>query len=199
MVYVDGFNLYHGLHSKHGRKYLWLDLVQLATSLRPQQQLVQVKYFTAPVLNDPGAQSRQAHYLNALRAKHPHQISIILGRYQAKTKTCFNCGHAYTHYEEKETDVNMATSLVVDAANKAFDTALLVTADSDMAPAVRAAQSIHPNGFIAAAFPPCRHSYELNNLMPSSFSIFEKKLKKSQLEEAFTIDNVPFRRPEKWS
>ncbi|SHW95674.1 NYN domain [Mycobacteroides abscessus subsp. abscessus] len=199
MVYVDGFNLYHGLHSKYGRKYLWLDLVQLATQLRPQQQLIQVKYFTAPVLNDPQAQSRQDHYLNALRAKHPQQISIILGRYQTKKKTCFNCGHTYIHYEEKETDVNMATSLVVDAANKEFDTALLVTADSDMAPAVRATQSIHPQGFVAAAFPPDRRSYELSNLMPSSFPIYEKKLKKSQLEEKFTIGNVPYQRPQKWS
>jgi hypothetical protein len=25
-VYIDGFNLYHGLKAGHGRKYLWLDL-----------------------------------------------------------------------------------------------------------------------------------------------------------------------------
>ncbi len=25
-AYVDGFNLYHGLKARHGRKYLWLDL-----------------------------------------------------------------------------------------------------------------------------------------------------------------------------
>lgn len=25
IAYVDGFNLYHGLHDKYGRRYLWLD------------------------------------------------------------------------------------------------------------------------------------------------------------------------------
>lgn len=32
-VYIDGFNLYHGIHEKFGRKYLWLDLEALAASL----------------------------------------------------------------------------------------------------------------------------------------------------------------------
>jgi hypothetical protein len=26
IAYVDGFNLYHGLHQASGRRYLWLDL-----------------------------------------------------------------------------------------------------------------------------------------------------------------------------
>jgi hypothetical protein len=26
IAYVDGFNLYHGLHQGYGRRYLWLDL-----------------------------------------------------------------------------------------------------------------------------------------------------------------------------
>lgn len=30
IAYVDGFNLYHGLHDKYGRRYLWLDLQNLA-------------------------------------------------------------------------------------------------------------------------------------------------------------------------
>ena len=25
-VYIDGFNLYYGMHPAHGRQYLWLDL-----------------------------------------------------------------------------------------------------------------------------------------------------------------------------
>jgi hypothetical protein len=24
-VYIDGFNLYHGMHTVFGRQYLWLD------------------------------------------------------------------------------------------------------------------------------------------------------------------------------
>jgi hypothetical protein len=32
-VFVDGFNLYHGMHEAFGRKYLWLDLQALSLSL----------------------------------------------------------------------------------------------------------------------------------------------------------------------
>ncbi len=40
-AYVDGFNLYHGLKTRHGRKYLWLDLQALAVRLlKPSQHLV---------------------------------------------------------------------------------------------------------------------------------------------------------------
>lgn len=40
-AYVDGFNLYHGVKHKHGRKYLWLDLEALvAHLLKPAQTLV---------------------------------------------------------------------------------------------------------------------------------------------------------------
>lgn len=45
---MDGFNLYHGLKQKHGRRYLWLDLEALAGRLlKPAQHLVGVDYFTA--------------------------------------------------------------------------------------------------------------------------------------------------------
>ncbi len=43
-AYVDGFNLYHGLKTRHGRKYLWLDLQALAVRLlKPSQHLVAVE------------------------------------------------------------------------------------------------------------------------------------------------------------
>jgi hypothetical protein len=71
IVYVDGFNLYNGLHDAAGNRLLWLDIVRLAQLLRPRSSLVQVKYFTATVLNEPEAQARQDRYIEALRALHP--------------------------------------------------------------------------------------------------------------------------------
>lgn len=72
--------------------WLWLDLVTLAESLRPRSELVVVRYFTAPVLGQPDAQSRQQTYLDALAAHHGERISIQLGRYQTKKKRCRSCG-----------------------------------------------------------------------------------------------------------
>ena len=60
-AYVDGFNLYHGLKTRHGRKYLWLDLQALAVRLlKPSQHLVAVEYFTARVRNQAESEQRQA-------------------------------------------------------------------------------------------------------------------------------------------
>jgi hypothetical protein len=38
IAYVDGFNLCHGLHAKYQRRYLWLDLEQLARRIRPHKR-----------------------------------------------------------------------------------------------------------------------------------------------------------------
>lgn len=198
MVYIDGFNLYHGLHEGKNRSHLWLDLVKLSASLRSRQRLVGVRYFTAPVLNEPAAQARQAHYIDALESLYPSQIKVVEGRYQAKPKRCFQCGHTYTHYEEKETDVNLATSIVVDASRKESDTSLIISGDSDVAPAVRAARELNPQLFMAAAFPPKRKSQELTALMPASFTIGQKKIRDALLPDEFVARGRKFHRPEKW-
>ena len=50
-VYIDGFNLYHGLKSQYKNKYLWLNLLELSKKLiRSPQELVKVKYFTSLTL-----------------------------------------------------------------------------------------------------------------------------------------------------
>lgn len=200
-VYVDGFNLYHGLHELAATKYLWLDLMQLAHELRPRNQIVSVKYFTADVVNDPGAQSRQAHYIQALQAKYPGRLSVIRGRYQPKPMQCRSCGSTWRHNEEKETDVNIALHVLRDALEHSCDSALVVSADSDLAPAVRMVKEVRPNFFLAAAFPPRRRSDELKALMPASFHIGEAKIRAAQLPINFTPDgsDVEFSRPSKWS
>jgi hypothetical protein len=41
--YIDGFNLYHGVHGEYGRKYLWLDVrAMLQSLLGPTESLGRV-------------------------------------------------------------------------------------------------------------------------------------------------------------
>ena len=48
IVYVDGFNSYYELKSPEWKKYYWIDIVKLFDSfMRPNQELVAVKYFLA--------------------------------------------------------------------------------------------------------------------------------------------------------
>jgi hypothetical protein len=119
-------NLYHGLRARFQHGYLWLDLAEVVRRLRPRDNIVAVRYFTTLVRNDPPAEARQQAYLAALETHSSPLLNIVHGRYQAKYQECRGCGATWTSYEEKETDVNIAVSLVADAASSAADLALLI-------------------------------------------------------------------------
>jgi hypothetical protein len=199
IAYVDGFNLYHGLHTKYQHRYLWLDLERLVGRLRPHDQIVAVRYFTARVLDDPAALGRQETYLSAL-TRRGGVIDIVYGRYQSKARTCRTCGAVWTSYEEKETDVNIAVSLVADAAAAASDIALIISADSDLCPAIRTARSLNARRGMIAAFPPKRSSFEIRSLIPGAFTIGAVDLRNSLLPDvvADPVAGVTYKRPGKW-
>lgn len=201
VVYVDGFNLYHGIHDWSRCRWLWLDLPALAKSLRPRNEVAKVHYFTAPVMNDVEGGKRQQVYQNALNARYGDLIEITQGRYQRKTHTCRKCNYSYRSWEEKETDVSIAANIVADAALKKYDSALIISADSDLIPAIRIARSLHPDQFSVAGFPPNRKSDELQRVLPKSFHIGKAKIKASQLPATVRdkVTGKTFSRPEKWS
>lgn len=197
MAYIDGFNLYHGLH-EDGRRHLWLDLEGLVRSLlKPGQELVSVRYFTARVRNNPDSEQRQNMYLKALAA-HGSILDIRYGRFQEKSMRCRRCTGSWTTYEEKESDVALAVSLVGDGLNRLFDTALIVSADSDMAPAIRELRSSRPEVRVVGALPPNRNSSDLRRHCDASFQIGTAKIRQAQLPE--TVMNGPYAiaRPAYW-
>lgn len=197
--YVDGFNLYNGLKDKHDRRYMWLDLQQLVQRLlRPHQTLVEVIYFTARVRNRPGGERRQSTYLDALEA-HCSKLRVVEGRFQLKHQQCRTCGATWVTYEEKETDVSIATALVEHAALNRYDTALLISADSDLCPAVHAVRRLQPTARIIAAFPPRRRSDDLRAAVDASFTIGNANLRQSQLPTPITSKSgIRLHRPTKW-
>ena len=90
-VYVDGFNLYYGMHTAFGRQYVWLDLEALATGLLlPGERLDRVGYFTARMRADVGSRHRQDLYLQALAARSTC-LAIAEGRFQQKSQLCRSC------------------------------------------------------------------------------------------------------------
>jgi len=199
-AYVDGFNLYFGLKAMRGRKYLWLDLQALAVSLlRPGQTLEQVSYFTARVRNDPQGAQRQSEYLDAL-TDHSPLVSVIDGRFQQKDRRCRKCGATSNFYEEKETDVNIAVALVEDAVRDRYDTALLISADSDLCPAVRSMKRLRPEKRIIAAFPPLRQSGDLKRTVDGYLFIGEDKIRQSQLPtNIIRANGVVLRKHKTWT
>lgn len=198
-MYIDGFNLYNGLKAKHGGKYNWLDLEALVRRLlKPDQTLVGLRYFTASVRDDPSALQRQSSYLGAL-GTHCPGIEIIMGRFQEKKARCRSCGSEWKTFEEKETDVNLAIRLLEDGINNEFDVALLISADSDLCPPVRALKRIRPRAQVIAFFPPKRRSDELRRTVDAALTIPDRDIRNSLLPDTVRRgDGVVYTRPRSW-
>jgi uncharacterized LabA/DUF88 family protein len=157
-LYVDGFNLYFGLRSKKWRKYYWLDLVALGNRLlKPGQTLVAAHYFTSRIRtdgNNAADVARQSDYLDALAARGA--LRIHFGHYLEKERHCNSCGARWKSYEEKMTDVNIAVQLLTDAIDGVYDTAIVVSGDSDLTPPVVEILRRFPTKRVIIALPPNR-------------------------------------------
>lgn len=201
-VYVDGFNLYYGLRSKGWHRYQWLDLVQLAhLLLKPDQVLQQVHYFTSRIrasAHNMADVRGQNLYLDAL-ATRAH-LSCHFGHYLEKPRQCRSCGARWMDYEEKMTDVNIAVQLLSDAHADRFDTALLISADSDLTAPLRQLRSHFADKRLIAVFPPNRRSFELGQAAHGSFTLGEANLRRAQLPDTLVrSDGFALQRPLAWA
>lgn len=166
IVYVDGFNFFYGLKSKKWKRFYWLDMVKFFSCfIKPYQELVEVNYFSARP-SDPGQHDRQDKLFvaNSLNPK----FHLYLGKYLKKKITCRNCGSVIHSFEEKETDVRIATHIISDVYNKKCDITIIVSADSDLIPPIELIKEIAPFHKIFVYFPPDRHSFNLESLCNSS-------------------------------
>ena len=186
ITYIDGFNLYFGLCAAGLRKYLWLNVQQLTLNLlKPGQLLVCTKYFTSRVSDTPTdtqKSKRQGVYIEALQTLP--DVHLFFGHYLKKQARCRQCHAVWQTYEEKMTDVNIAVEMMTDAHINAFDVALIVSGDSDLAGPVQAIRRLYQDKRVVIAFPPKRHSLRLREEADASFVIGRKQFKISQFPNA---------------
>ena len=201
IVYVDGFNFYYGLKSEpRWKRYYWLDIVSLFEQfMLPTQELIQVKYFSARP-DDPDKNTRQYAFLQANKLNP--KFSLVLGKYLRKDITCFKCGNVIHSHEEKETDARIVTQIVADAFKHNCDVAIVVSADSDMIPAVELAKEAGVKVYIY--FPPNHYSSNLSTMSsngrPLMLARYESRFKKSLLPDVvhLPVENYDLHIPQKW-
>lgn len=137
IVYADGFNLYYGLKSQWPQ-YRWLDIQAFCESLLPNHNIRRIRYFTALVTN-PGSAHRQHSYLRALQTLPKVQIhyghfSSQDVRMRLSSPPPFAPHSVYVRkVEEKQSDVNLATYLLLDCFRNDCDEAVIISNDSDLA------------------------------------------------------------------
>jgi len=198
ITYIDGFNLYHGLLQARLHSARWLDLHALGRSLlKPSQQLELTRYFTARVRGNPDKARRQRTFIDALNARGG--IEIDFGHFLSSRISCRRCGNRWRKNEEKKTDVNLAVRLLDDAYDDRFDTAMIISADSDLVPPIESVGARFPDKRLIAAFPPQRNSTELRRVADKAFEISEATIRGARLPDPVTTrSGTRLRAPKGW-
>ncbi|MBO6540548.1 MAG: NYN domain-containing protein [Rhizobiaceae bacterium] len=145
-VYVDGFNLYYRA-LRHRPDVKWLNIRTLVESLLSEEDTVEtIRYFTArvsPRAGDPDAPRRQQILFSALATVSG--LHFHYGRFLPKQKWRPVVHPAWQppvkvevhDTEEKGSDVNLASHLLNDAHHDRFDTAFVVSQDTDLCEPIR--------------------------------------------------------------
>ncbi len=140
-----------------------------------------VYYFSAYADWLPEAKSRHLRYVKALIAEG---VTPVMGKFKNKDRKCSKCGYKWQSHEEKETDVNIALALVNLAYQDKYDRALLISNDSDLAPAIHMVRNNFPHKNITTIVPPnYRHSNELIQASSDKAKITVDHLKRCLMPE----------------
>ena len=149
-VYIDGFNLYYGAVRTRWPEFKWLDMRAFCSALLPTHTINRIRYFTALVIpppEDPQMRVRQDTYLRALRtvpSLHVHDEGWFILKEDlrrqfplAYPKNRPPGSYPQSVYvqlpEEKGSDVNLASYLLLDCFNGDFDEAVVISNDADLA------------------------------------------------------------------
>lgn len=195
---IDGFNLYHSvkdLDQKLGIKAKWLDLKSLCQSyiylFGKDAVLHDVYYFSAyPNHLSSKKPDTIARHKNFVTCLEDMGVKVILGRFKEKKVYCNSCKKVVIKHEEKETDVAIAIKIIELFHSDSCDIQVIVSGDTDLAPAVRTSLSLFKDKQICFAFPFDRKMKELSKLSTlNSFSISAGNYQKHILPDPYLLKN----------
>lgn len=97
------------------------------------------------------------------------------------------------------TDVNIATSIIVDAFHGSYDMAMLISGDSDLTPPIKAVHELFKDKRVFIAFPPKRHNNSMALVAKGSMTIGRKKLVDAQFDETvISKTGYKLKIPQEW-
>ncbi len=143
-IYIDGFNFYYGCLRES--KFKWLDFASLSQRMFPENEITRIRYFTALIKDRSDDQDKRRRQLVFLRAlKTIPNLVIHEGHFR---EDCVRMPLAHPprtgprtveviKTEEKGSDVNLATYLLVDGFNHDFELAVVFSNDSDLLEPIR--------------------------------------------------------------
>ena len=216
VVYVDGHNLYK-VRLKSSPELRWLNLLQMVEIMFVDYEIRLIHYFSAPLLARYAAAdkmvNRQKTYFRALATLNP-KIKIHLGHFRADSRllpisplTLNSDGIDYQRtgvvkFEEKGSDVHLGARLVADSASKKFDVGIVLSNDSDLAPAVNIAIAEFGANLLLL-LPQSDVKRGSNQLRRSGFkkilALDQCAIEQSQFDQELRDSKGAFHRPKKWA
>lgn len=177
IVYIDGSNLYFKLKNlliPHTSQFNYRGLAQYLTQ---QDTLCTIHYYVGLVktgrVNDKTRKIHQGQ-VNLFNTLRDQNINIHTG-YLMKNNNV---------YHEKGVDVNIAVDLLVGAYENLYDTALLISSDTDLIPAIKKIKHLGKKlGYIGFSHSP---SIALKN-----FATFFRLLNKQELKPFIQHKRAP--------
>lgn len=200
-VYIDGFNFYYG-SVKH-TPYKWLDVNKMSQLLFPDSTINKIKYFTARVIarpHDPGQPIRQNFYFRALNTLP--NLEIIEGQFlvsypRMSLKHNPSQRVEVIKTEEKGSDVNMGVHLLNDGYRNDYDSAVIITNDSDLTEAMRIVQD-ELGLKVGVANSKNRPAFQLRRQASFIKQIRTGVLKNSQFPHTLKDRQGTFHKPSSW-
>ncbi len=200
---VDGFNVYHSVcaaqKATSGASLKWLDIRSLCSSYLASigngASLERVFYFSAFMDWIPDKVARHEVFVEALRVTG---VEVRLGRLKGKQVWCKTCKQLNTHHEEKETDVAIAVKMMELLHLDACDTVVLVSGDTDLAPAIRTSKALWPEKRIWALFPFARHNAELKAICHGHLKVKAERYGAHQLPNPVKAPSGALLKPASW-
>ena len=207
IVYVDGFNLYYTLKKENAK---WLDLNKLCDLLLTDNDIITIKYFTARVKSRSGdldIHVRQNAYLQALQTNP--KIDIIFGHFltnnvwmmktedEKKSKDQVHKVQVIKT-EEKGSDVNLATHLLVDGFQNKYDVAVVITNDSDLKLPVEKVKTVL-NKTVGLICPHDKPSRELLKVASFFKPIKSSLYHQCQFPEKISYNGRTIHKPKLWN
>ncbi len=196
---VDGFNLYHSIdEDKRLHRYKWLDLSRLCRILIPKRcEVSKIYYCTTYATWNPSKYARHQTYVRALKTA---RVDVIFGKFKQKDITCRLCNKMFRAPIEKQTDINIAMQLLQEAFRDTYDSALIISGDTDLIPAIVGVKQTFPTKQVGVAFPIGRSSRELKQVADFTMKLSEHHMSTSQFPLSIPLDGgLVLNCPPEWS
>jgi 6-hydroxy-3-succinoylpyridine 3-monooxygenase len=230
-IYIDGYNLYYGCLKNTSLKWLDIQVLfekQILPSILVTKDgkpatiellPLSIKLFTAKILEKAAkaddSVACQVKYHNALKKKYNGRIELIEGYYsliESKAKIVdVDKPNTWPKYcqeitvwklEEKQSDVNLALQAYHDAVVGSVDHIVIVTNDTDIAPALKLIRE-HTKVIVGLVIPTKDHVRIPNAGLEDNAHwvrthINKEELAASQLPRVIQGGRQPTAKPESW-